>query len=69
MTVLGHRQDVVAAAGHRREVALALADLSALEEIDAAEVVQRLVDDVLVAQHSGVAVTAGVQAALCIEGD
>lgn len=69
MAVLGHRQDVVAAAGHRREVALALADLSALEEIDAAEVVQRLVDDVLVAQHSGVAVTAGVQAALCIESD
>lgn len=69
MAVLGHGQDVVTAAGHGREVSLSLADLPALEEIDTAEVVQRFVNNVLVAKHTRVAITTGIQTALRIEGD
>ena len=69
MAVLCEREDVVSTARDGCENALALADLSALEEIDATEVVERLVHNVLVAQHAGRAVTAGVQTTRGIQSD
>ena len=69
MAVLCERENVVSTAHNGCENALALADLSALEEIDTTEVVEGLVDNVLVAKHTGRTIAAGVQTTRGIEDD